>query len=114
MGPLWIAGEQVGGVCDLADLYASNDISPPDDMRALTWFYAVNTWATGPCLKHNGGCQYIARDPKNVRQRLESRMTPEEIAKARDDARDWLRTWESAHGCTPRQLTNAKCPRLTK
>jgi hypothetical protein len=66
-------------------------------VRALIWFYAVNTWATGPCLKHNEGCQYIARDPKNVRQRLESRMTPEQIAKASDEAREWLRTWEAKH-----------------
>ena len=88
---------QHSSMYDLADLYARNEVQPADDVRALMWFFAVNMWASGPCLKNNQGCQYIARDPKGVRLRLESRMTPEQIAKARDDAREWVHTWEENH-----------------
>jgi len=81
---------------DLADLYASDAIEPRNDVVALMWLEVVTEFSkTYP--KGNEGAQYILRDPKQVRQRLESRMTAADAAKSRELAKEWSARWSATH-----------------
>ena len=74
---------------DLAELHASGAIQPSDDVRGLMWLEAVSELACA-FLPQNEGTQYILRDPKSVRSRLEGRMSQSDIARAQKMAHDWV------------------------
>ena len=74
---------------DLADLHASGLAQPGDDVRGLMWLDAVTELARA-FTPQNEGTQYVLRDPKSVRHRLEARMRESDIAKARSTAHDWV------------------------
>lgn len=77
---------------DLAGMHADNLTKENNDVQGLMWIEVVTIFSTN-CPKSNEGCQYILRDPKGIRTKLESRMNPSEISKAKDLARNWVQEW---------------------
>ena len=78
---------------DLADMYAENQIEKPNDVEGLKWMNIVTAYAA-KYPKSNEGSQFILRDPKNVRGKLESRMTDQQKLTATQLADYWMSSRE--------------------
>ncbi len=81
---------------DLAAMYAEKYTKVPNDVEGLKWLDIVTAFAT-TCPSSNEGCQYILRDPKKVREILESRMSLGQKLKARELADSWMQNWKKNH-----------------
>ncbi|HNX53222.1 MAG TPA: hypothetical protein PKI68_05720, partial [Pontiellaceae bacterium] len=81
--------EQHLSMYDLAGMYADNLIEPPNDVEGLKWMNIVSTCAA-TFSEGNEGRQYILSDPKNVRKKLESRMTEQQKLTAAQLADQWM------------------------
>jgi len=77
----------------LAGMYAEKLTNTSDDIEGLKWLNIVTAFATS-CPRTNEGCQYILRDPKGVRETLESRMSPGQKQKAKELSDNWIRDWK--------------------
>lgn len=80
---------------DLAGMYAEQLTKSPNDIEGLKWLNIVTTFAA--TCPRNEGCQYILRDPKKVREGLESRMNPDQEQKAKELADSWIQDWKQRH-----------------
>jgi uncharacterized protein len=80
------------GMYALANLHADGAVSPAGDVQGLSWLYAVTRLAE-LVPKKNEGHKFVLNDPKRVRTRLESRMTPPQIADARQRADAWVQQY---------------------
>lgn len=78
---------------DLAGMYADNFAKTPNDIEGLKWLNIVTAFAT-TCPSSNDGCQYILRDPKKIREKLESRMNADQKQKAKASADNWVLDWK--------------------
>jgi len=81
---------------DLADMYAENRIKLPNDIEGLKWLNIVTALAT-TCPSANDGCQYILRDPKKIKEKLEPRMNTDQREEAKKLAHSWMQTWTQFH-----------------
>lgn len=78
----------------LAESHADDAVTPRDDVRGLMWLNAVSLFAQKVPQK-NEGHQFVLTDPRNVRRRLESRMSPAQIAEAGKLAEEWVARYEA-------------------
>jgi TPR repeat protein len=81
---------------DLAGMYAEKRTKVSNDIESLKWLDIVTAFATA-CPSTNEGCQYILRDPKKIRETLESRMSSDQKQKAKELADRWVEDWKQKH-----------------
>ena len=81
---------------DLAGMYSDKITKTPNDIEGLKWLDIVTTFAA-TCPSTNEGCQYILRDPKKVREGLESRVSPDQQQEAKELADSWIQDWKQRH-----------------
>jgi len=77
---------------DFAGMYAEELTKVPNDVEGLMWLDTVTIFAT-TCPRTNEGCQYILRDPKRVREKLELRMSADQRQRAKALANSWVQGW---------------------
>jgi TPR repeat protein len=81
---------------DLGGMYAEKLTHASNDIEGLKWLNIVTAFAV-ECPSSNEGCQYILRDPKKIRETLESRMSLDQKQKAKELADNWAKNWEKTH-----------------
>lgn len=78
---------------DLSGMYADNLTKTSNDIEGLKWLEVVTAFAS-TCPKSNEGCQYILRDPQKIKEKFESRMSPNQKQQAKALAEVWLHDWK--------------------
>ncbi|MCP4552687.1 MAG: sel1 repeat family protein, partial [Bacteroidetes bacterium] len=68
---------------DLADMYATNEVEIQDDVEGLKWLNIVQLLAKS-YSKSNEYAQFVLQDKNNIRQKLENRMTQEQVIRAKN------------------------------
>lgn len=93
----FLKGAEKGHRCaiyDLAEMYSERLTIISNDIEGLKWLNIVTNFVTNS-PKYIVECQYIMKDSKKVREKLESRMTADQREKARELADDWIQRWKA-------------------
>jgi TPR repeat protein len=73
---------------NLAMLYSTPEVLPPNYVQAYKWLLISQETANG--CRNLSPCDWVLKDPENQGTNIKSHMTQEQIAEARRLAASWM------------------------